>query len=989
MRAQLLIAVLLCGLLAGVLCRPGLAQAQAAPRVVAPIYPLEHAVDVDGKITDWEWAPSLGLGKFATPISIDKWGTVARFWARYDEQYLYVAFRVNDASPALNLRQGEMRWEGDQVELCLCTDPAHHNEHGSYSDYDYQLFMGPTGDGTASVYVNINNAKHDYLVPGSQAAVQSWADKQGYDLEARVPWASLNRPAGFQPKIGLEIGWQIQVDFGPTDGGKIMGGVAYTAKWYPYGIHFQHPNQWAWARLLAPDETIFAKEPMQEKPREPVGKAELTFTTPSAGKVSINVMRADGTLVRRVVIGKQMDAGTHTMNWDGYDEDGKPAPAGDYRFVGSVSNIGVKYLATLGNSSPEPYGGCRKFVGGEYRHGAFTHVIMNPDGTFYMLNNGGEGSPSIQLIDPAHDFRVSGGVSPATAGSEFAVAGARDGEYLYFNHGATLSRFSEKTQQSVRFTTGAWSVNIADDKDGPALGLAACKGKVYVPLFTANRIDIYDGNSGGRTGSITAPGFTNPADVCTAPDGTLYVVDRLSVRCFTPDGKYLRTPVQGLTQGRAVAVGADGTIYVSDDGTHQVLVFESNGKLRKAFGPVGGATVRGKGPLNLWKDPVTEWVGGKLYPDRFFHPWGLGVDAQGNLVIVDQGNLRIQYFDKRGQLKKSIISQIYASLCVDPANPDTAFLCSEQGAIRQYRMDWKSGQHELVAQWAPTPTHFQYVKWHNNQPYFFSSRSPILTIENGKLRTCTDAAGTPLSFALWGHCFHVKDNWDIINQTGGGERDFVFYRYPFKGFDTRQNPIYGAPQIVFAGSKIDSAWTADLSGGKPRNAAVGGYDVADDGMTFLVLNDRPEFVPVDCRLRCYTPEGKRLWSIGQGTKGFWSKPGEEISFSMRMADSLDDFLFVGDTTGVIYVFNRNALYLGTLCEGGDWAPELKSNDPRVQPQGEMWWCQVFRDARTKRVYAIMMPNASPLVLTYEVMGLEQVKAITGSCTLTSIAVTAK
>ena len=69
-------------------------------------------------------------------------------------------------------------------------------------------------------------------------------------------------------------------------------------------------------------------------------------------------------------------------------------------------NLGVKYLTTLGNTSPEPYGGLRKSSGGEYRHGCWSDAIMNPDGTFYVLNWGGEGPPSIQQIDPKQQFHV-------------------------------------------------------------------------------------------------------------------------------------------------------------------------------------------------------------------------------------------------------------------------------------------------------------------------------------------------------------------------------------------------------------------------------------------------------------------------------------------------------------------------------------------------------------------------------------------------------
>jgi hypothetical protein len=64
---------------------------------------------------------------------------------------------------------------------------------------------------------------------------------------------------------------------------------------------------------------------------------------------------------------------------------------------------------------------------------------------------------------------------------------------------------------------------------------------------------------------------------------------------------------------------------------------------------------------------------------------------------------------------------------------------------------------------------------------------------------------------------------------------------------------------------------------------------------------------------------------------------------------------------------------------------LKGIDQRYRAQGEMWWSSVLGDARTKRVHAVMMARASPLVLIYEVTGLDQVKAFSGTCTLVPLA----
>jgi len=75
-----------------------------------------------------------------------------------------------------------------------------------------------------------------------------------------------------------------------------------------------------------------------------------------------------------------------------------------------------------------------------------------------------------------------------------------------------------------------------------------------------------------------------------------------------------------------VAVGPDGTLYVSNTHHYEILVFEPDGDLREAWGS--------KGPgAGEWEVPV-----------------GLVTDASGNLFVADSANFRVQGLDPTGRV---------------------------------------------------------------------------------------------------------------------------------------------------------------------------------------------------------------------------------------------------------------------------------------------------------------------------------------------------
>ena len=797
--------------LIGLLLCPLAAQSEEE-KYIAPIYPVAQPIVIDGTISAQEW----GGDALAWPITIKDYGTVASFWLRYDQQNLYGAFKVKSANPAYNKKAGTERWEGDQVEVMLCLDGAHHAGHDSFTPYDYQFLIGQNESGQPDVYVNMNTKKRDYLVAGSKAAIKIWPDHKGYDLEFSIPWTEINRPDDFQPLPGVKVGLQFQLDFGTLDGAR----MSYATKWWPHGLHFQNPNSWAWGQFMKAGETLAAPQTMEAPAAPPARVIPIPYRTPADGLVSLNLMDDSGKLIRRLVIGEKLAKGDHSVNWDGKDEDGKPVTPGAGTLKGSVANLSTRYLCSLANSSPEPYGGAYyEGTGGEYREGCFHDVVMCADGSFYITNVGGEGSPPLQQIDPQHAFRVAWGGSTTVGGNAFQSYGCRDGNTLYFltsqsvqkeqkNYSKNIfCRMNNATHKIMRFSNGEWFMQVGEMYDPAQVkqedirGMGAYQGKVYFPLCAENCIEVHDGASGEKLGVITDVDLHGPSDICFAPDGTMLVVDAHAVHAFTPEGAYLGCVISGLTLGWSVACGADGKIYVSDYGANQVLIYDRYGKLLKAMGPKGGATSAVKQPSLMFYGQ--EYAGGKVHDDWFFHPMGLDVDAHGNLAVVDAGNVRVQYFSSAGKLLKSILAQFYSCSAFDPDHLDTVFVSGEPSVMREYKVDWKTGANRLVGNYAPVPNGNQFVKYHNGKPYFFNAGAELYhppytricnecfvvwTLDNGQVRY-SSILSPHVAPGPWAQKMPVFEKGDMKLKTleelakAVGKPDIAFYEWHDKNGD--------------------------------------------------------------------------------------------------------------------------------------------------------------------------------------------------------------
>ena len=168
----------------------------------------------------------------------------------------------------------------------------------------------------------------------------------------------------------------------------------------------------------------------------------------------------------------------------------------------------------------------------------------------------------------------------------------------------------------------------------------APNGDIYVADARNHRIQRFsvDGQfkqTWGSYGSVdnnTAPGgtFNEPWGIAVGPDGSVYVTDTWNYRIqkFTADGGFVTmwgTSGAGDATNtfwgpRGITVDQQGRVFVTDTGNNRVVIFDANGGYLAQFGTNG------------------------LNPGEFDEPVGLAVDQSNNVYVVDTWNKRIQVF---------------------------------------------------------------------------------------------------------------------------------------------------------------------------------------------------------------------------------------------------------------------------------------------------------------------------------------------------------
>jgi len=339
----------------------------------------------------------------------------------------------------------------------------------------------------------------------------------------------------------------------------------------------------------------------------------VAYSAPAKGLVSLALFNQEGVLVRSLLYAQPVEAGTHTVMWDGTTDLGKPAPAGTYTakgiyfanpptvklnmFVGKSGNPPWRTTDGKGDWGANQGPGTSIVSDGKTVIAAFSQVEDNQITGVQQMD--GDGNISLRYFTFfTYDHRCA-----AAMDSAGYYLGLWCGGYYGQRKGLLIAAYEQGKPQGKILC----ELPVAQKEKSTRLdGLALTKDSLYAAVMDNNAIYVVDRQSGEVRKTISVP----------EPQGVLVVGDRLlvvsgkKVLHLTLTGEADRPFVdEGVLQApSAIARDAAGNVYVSDggnlrsynlrsvdgSGTRQVHVFTPAGKPLRRIGKPGGAPVEGR-----------------------------------------------------------------------------------------------------------------------------------------------------------------------------------------------------------------------------------------------------------------------------------------------------------------------------------------------------------------------------------------------------------
>lgn len=251
---------------------------------------------------------------------------------------------------------------------------------------------------------------------------------------------------------------------------------------------------------------------------------------------------------------------------------------------------------------------------------------ISPQGVVVQFADGGrdvavDGAGTLYLADGPYVRRLSRNSSTIIAGT---------GGFFYAGEQALA------TEARLRAPTGLAIDRIGNlyvaDRDNHRIRRIALDG----------RVETVAGN--GTAGAMAAPGVATqlplnlPSAVAVDADGVLWIADtgNRAIRKVLPGGRMENAVNTVLRSPVALAVDRGGNLYIADSANHRVYRLHP----RDGFAPVAGSGTAGN--LGDGSPPVLAQLN---------RPSGLAVDAAGVLYICDAGNARIRRLMPNGVMQ--------------------------------------------------------------------------------------------------------------------------------------------------------------------------------------------------------------------------------------------------------------------------------------------------------------------------------------------------
>ncbi len=404
----------------------------------------------------------------------------------------------------------------------------------------------------------------------------------------------------------------------------------------------------------------------------------ISFELASPTRISLAVYRDDGSMVRELLRAESMGAGEHRFVWDGLNQEGEAAPAGDYEWrLLETDGFTARYVTSLGVNpdwqTRPPASWSQHWIGD---HAGVGSVAQDETGV-YLAARQTEGldmamkmsERGLRRLWSRPQFYQGGVVVDSAAGFGTYLLLKPDG-LLY-----SLDPMSGAVRLSV-YTTWGGEKPVSVDLDRERV-LLAYPGRDAVQWRDPRTLQP----SGNHTG---IPGASKAV---LDGQGHAYVKDR-SGRLWRMSFADQSAEIFRDNSSGIVALDADGEsglLYAAVRSGEEMTVIRLDGDGNET--PLLGGSERGSGPHE---------------PSRLGSVIDLNADGEWLWIVEESPVRRVAAFDKDdARFVREWFGghAFYVSSHVDPNDPSLFYGPSAQGWIHAWRVDYRTGNVSLEASW--------------------------------------------------------------------------------------------------------------------------------------------------------------------------------------------------------------------------------------------------------------------------------------------------
>ncbi len=444
------------------------------------------------------------------------------------------------------------------------------------------------------------------------------------------------------------------------------------------------------------------------------GAKTFTFQLAAAAITSGGIYNAQGVLVRTLWAQQKYDASTHTVSWDGLDNDGKPVPAGNYSWTVLANNVKYTWQGVIGNTSDS--------MSGTTKHKGYQPIITMCfyGSTGYYGIGYSEALTMTYKFDTNHIQQrtavqnIPFGMAPAI------VRNCTDGNYVYWaaydTWNAKRSSFVYATKISddsrVVFPSGfidslsasgnqpRYSVISYRQDTAGISDVSVQQSGIY--LFIArpksNALFVLNKRSGAQVDSLFIPKVSYVR--VDASDTHIWVThDGTTTEKFTinPNGTLASTGISIISSQPVVGMDVNktnSTLAILEGGTNQIIHF---------YNPITGESIKSVG------QPGGYLNNANVNNNKFYWNDARGTYAtfvsfapNGSFWVGDFGNGRVQHFSASNRYINRIAwIPVFYNVGIDYANPSRVF-----ADMKEYNVNWakkmdngNNGSWTLVKNW--------------------------------------------------------------------------------------------------------------------------------------------------------------------------------------------------------------------------------------------------------------------------------------------------